>query len=36
MISHQLNRHENIALLAYYAEKYSINPKDLLNNLTKQ
>ena len=27
---------ENIALLAYYAEKYSINPKDLLNNLTKQ
>jgi lipoprotein len=27
---------ENIALLAYYSEKYSINPKDLLNNLTKQ
>lgn len=27
---------ENIALLAYYAEKYSINPKDLLNNLAKQ
>ena len=26
---------ENIALLAYYSEKYSINPKDLLNNLTK-
>lgn len=27
---------ENIALLAYYSEKYSINPKYLLNNLTKQ
>lgn len=27
---------ENIALLAYYSEKYSMNPKDLLNNLTKQ
>ena len=25
-----------IALLAYYSEKYSINPKYLLNNLTKQ
>ena len=27
---------ENIALIAYYSEKYSMNPKDLLNNLTKQ
>ena len=27
---------ENIALLEYYSERYSINPKDLLNNLTKQ
>lgn len=27
---------ENIASLAYYSEKYSINPKDLLNNITKQ
>lgn len=27
---------ENIATIAYYTDKYSINPKDLLNNLTKQ